>query len=383
MKPADFHANSPGKVLKSQQGFYIYIPDPLPPDLEWSTQLMAKLADTERSLARLEQVGQVFPVPHVVVRPFIRREAVLSSQIEGTRTTFEELLAYEARQLTLFEDVQDRHEVQNYVHALDYGLDRLETLPVSLRLIKEIHGILMEGVRGEVMTPGEFRRSQNWIGRPGATLENARYVPPSVEEMKKALTALESYIHSDSDLPALVRVGLIHYQFEAIHPFLDGNGRIGRLLITLLLIVWGLLSQPLLYLSLFIEQNRTEYYDRLLAVTQKGQWEAWLSFFLDGVHEQASDAVMRIQKLQELRVNYQILFSTDRSRNNLAIMVDYFISTPLSSVVQAQETLDIGGFNTIQGYIQKLERLGIVREITGKARNRLYRADEIMRVLEE
>lgn len=233
------------------------------------------------------------------------------------------------------------------------------------------------------MTPGEVRRSQNWIGRPGATLENARYVPPPVDEMHLCLSELEKFLHQESDLPSLIKIGLVHYQFEVIHPFIDGNGRIGRLLITLLLTIWNLLSQPLLYLSLFFENNRTEYYDRLLAVTQKGDWEAWLLFFLDGVHEQAEDAVNRIQALQVLRLEYQSLFNKDRSKKNLAAMADYFISTPISSIKQAQETVNLGSYTTIQKYINKLEALGIVQEITGRARNRIYRANEILRILEE
>lgn len=382
MKITDFSENTPGKVVKTIEGYYAYIPDPLPPQLEWSNKLLSRLVSAERSMARLEEVGRAFPVPHIVVRPFVRREAVLSSQIEGTRTTFQELLTFEAQQLGLFGELQDSQEVHNYVRALDYGLERLDSLPVSVRLIREIHGVLMEGVRGKAMTPGDVRKSQNWIGRPGATLEKARYVPPPVDEMHVCLSELEKFIHQESDLPPLIKVGLIHYQFESIHPFLDGNGRIGRLLITFLLIVWELLSQPLLYLSIFIEKNRTEYYDRLLAITQKGEWEAWLLFFLDGVHEQAEDAVERIQALQRLRLEYQELFSKDRSRKNLAVMVDYFISTPISSISQAQEAVNLGSFTTIQGYIRKLETLGILQEVTGKARNRIYRADEILRVLE-
>ena len=382
MKTTDFDTNAPGKVIKTKEGYYAFIPDSLPPQLEWSTKLLSKLASAERSIARLEEVGKAFPVPYIVVRPFVRKEAVLSSQIEGTRTTFQELLTYEAQQLSLFGDAEDRQEVQNYVHALDYGLERLDSLPISVRLIREIHGILMKGVRGEGMTPGDVRKSQNWIGRPGATLEEARYVTPPVNEMHVCLSELEKFIHQESDLPALIKVGLIHYQFEAIHPFLDGNGRIGRLLITFLLVVWKLLSQPLLYLSLFIEKNRTEYYDRLLAVTQKGKWEDWLLFFLDGVHEQAKDAVDRIQALQTLRLEYQELFSKDRSRKNLAKMVDYFISTPISSIKQAQESTNLGSFVTMQGYIQKLVALSIVQEVTGKARGRIYRADKIISILE-
>lgn len=383
MKITDFSENAPGKAVKTLDGYTAYIPNPLPPQLEWSNKLLSALSSAERSIARLEEIGCAFPIPHIVVRPFVRKEAVLSSQIEGTRTTFEELLTYEATQLSLFGDVEDRREVQKCVHALDYGMQHLDTLPISMRLIREIHSVLMQGVRGGVMTPGEVRKSQNWIGRPGANLDKARYVPPPVDEMHTCLSDLEQFIHQDSDLPPLIRIGLIHYQFEAIHPFLDGNGRIGRLLIILLLIVWQLLSQPLLYLSLFIESNRTEYYDRLLAVTQKGAWEAWLLFFLDGVHEQAEDAAIRIQALQSLRLEYQALFSKDRSKQKLAAMVDYFISTPISSITQAQEVIDLGGFATIQRYITKLEALGIVQEITGKARNRIYRANEILRILEE
>ncbi len=382
MNTIDFSKNAPGKVVKTLEGYYAYIPNPLPPKLEWSNKLLSRLAAAERSIARLEEVGRAFPVPHIVARPFVRKEAVLSSQIEGTRTTFQELLTFEAQQLSLFGDSEDKQEVQNYVRALDYGLERLFSLPVSVRLFREIHGVLMKGVRGETMTPGDVRKTQNWIGRPGATLEKARYVPPPVDEMNVCLSELEKFIHKESDLPPLIKVGLIHYQFEAIHPFLDGNGRIGRLLITFLLIVWELLSQPLLYLSIFIEKNRTEYYDRLLAVTQKGDWEGWLLFFLDGVHEQAEDAVERIQALQSLRLEYQELFSKDRSRKNLVAMVDYFISTPISSIAQAQEAVNLGSFTTIQRYIRKLEALGILQEVTGKARDRIYRADEILRILE-
>lgn len=381
MKTTEFSQDAPGKVIKTLEGYNAFIPDKLPPHLKWSTKLLSKLASAERSIARLEEVGKNFPLPHIVVRPFIRKEAVLSSQIEGTRTTFEQLLTYEAQQLSLFGDVEDRQEVHNYVLALDYGLKRLETLPISVRLIREMHGILLKGVRGEAMTPGEVRRSQNWIGRPGATLEDARYVPPPYDDMAACLFELEKFIHQESDIPALIKIGLIHYQFEAIHPFLDGNGRIGRLLITMLLVTWGLLTQPLLYLSSFIEKNRTEYYDRLLAVTQKGQWEEWLLFFLDGVDAQAKDAIDCIQALQILRLDYQKLFSKDRSRKHLAQMVDYFISTPISSIKQAKTDTDLGNFLTIERYFQKLEALGIIQEVTGKARGRVYRADKILQIL--
>jgi len=383
MKKTDFSNNAPGKIIKTTQGYYAYIPNPLPPELSWTPRLINHLTQAERSIARLEEVGQAFPVPHVLVRPFIRKEAVLSSQIEGTQTTFQNLLHYEAKQLTFLVEAPDAHEVQNYVKALDYGIERIQALPMSMRLIKELHAILMKGVRGELSTPGEIRRSQNWIGRLGATLENAHYVPPPVDEMKDCLSALEKFIHEDSDLPALIRIGLIHYQFEAIHPFLDGNGRIGRLIITLLLTTWHVLTQPLLNLSNFIERNKTEYYDRLLGISLKGQWEEWLSFFLNGVHEQAQDAVLKINALQTLRVKYQQLFSNDRNREKLGEVVNYFISTPISSISQAKQNTNLGSYTVIQRYFNKLVHYGVLEEITGGRRNRVYQATEILRILEE
>jgi Fic family protein len=383
MKKTDFSENAPGKTIKTLQRYTAYIPNPLPPELSWSATLINHLTKTERSIARLEEVGRSFPVPHVLARPFVRKEAVLSSQIEGTQTSFQNLLHYEAKQLTFLMDSPDAHEVQNYVKALDYGLERIKTLPMSIRFIKELHAILMKGARGELSTPGEIRRSQNWIGRPGATLENARYVPPPVDEMMNCLAALEKYLHEDSDLPALIRIGLIHYQFEAIHPFLDGNGRIGRLIITLLLSTWQILTQPLLYLSIFIEKNKTEYYDRLLAVSLEGQWEEWLLFFLEGVHEQAEDAVVKISALQTVRGKYQQQFSNDRNREKLVDVVDYFISTPISSISQAQENTNLGSYTMIQRYFDKLIQYGVIEEMTGGRRNRIYQAREILRILEE
>jgi Fic family protein len=383
MKKTDFSQNAPGKLIKTLQGYIAYIPKPLPPELSWSPTLINHLTNAERSIARLEEVGQSFPVPHVLARPFVRKEAVLSSQIEGTQTSFQNLLHYEAKQLTFLADAPDAHEVQNYVKALDYGLERIKTLPMSIRLIKELHEILMKGVRGELSTPGEIRRSQNWIGRPGATLENARYVPPPMDEMMNCLAALEKYLHQDSDLPALIRIGLIHYQFETIHPFLDGNGRIGRLIITLLLSTWQILTQPLLYLSIFIEKNKTEYYDRLLAVSLKGQWNEWLLFFLEGVHEQAEDAVVKISALQTVRGKYQQQFSNDRNREKLVAVVDYLISTPISSITQAQENTNLGSYTMIQRYFDKLLHYGVIEEMTGGRRNRIFQAREILRILEE
>lgn len=383
MKASDFTVKAPGKVVKALRGYQAFVPDPLPPNVAWSNRLLAELSRVDRSLAKLAEVGNSFPVPQALMRPFVRKEAVLSSRIEGTRTSFEELLSYEAGQLKMFEDPNDAKEVHNYVRAMDYGLERLATLPISMRLIREIHGILMQGVRGEQLSPGEVRRTQNWIGPPGATLETARFVPPPVEEMHECLRDLEQFIHEESELPPLVRVGLIHYQFETIHPFLDGNGRMGRLLVAFLLVNWNLLARPLLYLSNYFEANRQEYYDRLLAVSQRGEWEAWLTFFLEGVRSQAADAARRIVRLQDLRTTYSKRFANERSRVKLQQMVDYLISTPITSITQAQEATGSGSFTTVQRYIEKLEALGIVQEVTGQGRNRIYWAYEILRAMEE
>jgi Fic family protein len=383
MKTASFSKNAPGKTIKTLKGYWAFVPDPLPPNVSWSTRVMTKLSQADRSLARLAEVGNAFPVPHVVARPFIRKEAVWSSQIEGTNTSFQELLTYEVGQLSLFGDVEQTREVHNYVRAMDFGLARLKKLPVSVRLIREIHGILMQGVRGGLMTPGEVRRSQNWIGRPGATIETARFVPPPVDEMHQCLKHLELFIHDEqSDLPPLIRLGLIHYQFEAIHPFLDGNGRVGRLLITFLLVAWKLLSQPLLYLSNYFEMNRAEYYDRLLAVSQRGEWEEWLGFFLDGVHSQAEDASRRIFELEQLRAAYRKKFVAERNKKRLENVVDYLIGSPIVSIGAVQNGLNLRSYRTAQRYVEKLQSFGILREVTGKGRNRVYFADELLKVIE-
>src|SRR4030042_2066766 len=305
MDPNNFSSNSPGRSLRTTKRFRVFIPTSLPPPIRWDTTLISSLGEAERTLGVLASLANTLPNPHILVRPFIRREAVLSSRIEGTRASLVDLYQYESAQLTFLEDISDVREVHNYVRSMDYGLERLKSLPVSLRLIREIHGILTEGVRGEHLTPGEFRRSQNWIGPPGSTIQSATFVPPPVDEMHQALDNLEMFIHAPSDIPQLVRAGLIHYQFEAIHPFLDGNGRIGRLLVILLLIEWGLLSQPLLYLSAFFETHRPAYYDRLLAVSQGGEWENWLIFFLKGISSQSQDAINRIERLGQLRSAYQ------------------------------------------------------------------------------
>lgn len=381
MNADNFRQSSAGKVLRSPLGYWTFAPNPLPPDFRWPPTLIGALSDADRALGELAGLGRSLLNPHFLVRPFIRREAVLSSRIEGTRASLLDVFTYESEQIALFETDSDVGEVYNYVRALEYGLERLSTLPMSLRLIREIHGRLMVGARGEHLTPGEFRRSQNWIGPAGSTIESAPYVPPPVDDMLAALDALETYLHSPADSPPLIQLGLIHYQFEAIHPFLDGNGRVGRLLISMLLCAWGLLPQPLLYLSAYFESNRQAYYDHLLAVSQSGAWEAWLTYFLSGVATQSRDAVGRMRSLQDLRERYRLRFQKGRATARLLQVVDLLFSRPVVTVRQVEAALQID-FPVAQRYVNQLVKDGLLREITGRARNRIFRADEIIAVID-
>lgn len=380
MRLQDFKANAPGTIIRSQKGYLAFVPDPLPPKIEWSAKLVSALSAADRSIASLAKVGAAFPVPQALIHPLIRKEAVLSSRIEGTRATYQELMAFEIGQLPLFES-SDAREVHNYVRALNHAIKRLKDLPLSLRLLREMHAVLLEGVRGSAFTPGEFRRSQNWIGAPGSTLETARFVPPPVDEMQQALGLLERYVHGEDEIPPLVRIGIVHYQFEAIHPFLDGNGRIGRLLISLLLTAWGLLPQPLLSLSEYIEANRQKYYDNLLAISQQNAWEEWLLFFLGGINLQAQGTVRRVGELGRLRAKYIEALSVERSKEKLSKVMDYFIESPISSISNLQKQLKLSSFVTAQRYVNKLVEKGILNEMTGKGRNRLYQASGIIKAL--
>ena len=384
MHPDDFTIRAPGRVIRQPRGFWAYIPYPLPPALEWRPELVAVSSAADRALGELAGLGTALPNPHLLIQPFIRHEAVLSSRIEGTRTSLDQLYAFQASrelvQLPLFDLPEDVQEVQNYVNALEYGLRRLDTLPVSLRLFRELHRLLLEGVRGEQWTPGEFRRSQNWIGPPNSTLESAVFIPPPVAEMNDALAALERFIHEDSSLPPLTRLALIHYQFEVIHPFLDGNGRVGRLLISLLLQAWGLLPQPLLYLSAYFEARRQSYYDRLLAVSQRGAWSDWLLFFLEGVRVQAGESAARVRRLQALRQEYRSAFQHARAAARLLQVIDWLFEQPLFSIPRLAAFLQVN-YPTAQRYVRQLEAQGIVQEMTGQARNRFYQASRLLEAI--
>lgn len=381
MKPGDFRSTKAGKAIRTRNGYWAFIPAPLPPDLNWAPALLTALSDAERELAKLTTLAGNFPFPRLLIQPFIRREAVLSSRIEGTRASLTDLYNYESAQMSFLEPDDDVHEVHNYVLALDYGLERLQTLPVGQRLIRELHARLMDGVRGGQLTPGEFRKTQNWIGAAGSTIETATYVPPPVDEMKDALGAMERFIHANTELPALVRAGLIHYQFEAIHPFLDGNGRVGRLLIMLLLREWDVLSQPLLNLSAYFEHYRQEYYDHLLAVSQHGKWEEWLRFFLRGISVQAQDSIFRMSQLQGIRTRYEELAQADRNPQRMSAVVDFLFSRPILTLRQLETALDIP-YMAAKRYVDKLAAAGVLKETTGYARNRVFMAHEVFKALE-
>ena len=312
-----------------------------------------------------------------MVRPFVRREAVLSSRIEGTQATLGELLAAQAG-AAVERSPADLREVGNYVTALEYGIERLATLPLSLRLVRELHERLMSGVRGDATTPGEFRRSQNWIGPAGCVLNDATYVPPPPPELMQCLGDWEKFLH-DKSLPPLVHAALAHAQFEAIHPFLDGNGRVGRLLITLLL-VEGDVVPALLYLSAYFERTREEYYSRLQAVTERGEWEEWLIYFLKGVAVQAGDVVSRIQRIDDLVSPWRRELSRGRSPLP-GRALDLFIENPYWSVGGLSDRLEVA-FSTAQRAIDRLESLSVITLVGEARRNRIYCAGDILDVLE-
>lgn len=381
MKPNDFRSLEAGQVILTQKGYYAFVPAPLPPKINWTLPLVSALSEAERELSRLATLAGAFPFPRLLMQAFIRREAVLSSRIEGTRATLAELYTYESAQLSFLESHDDVREVHNYVAALDYGLERLKQFPMSLRFIREIHEKLMQDVRGGKLTPGEFRRTQNWIGAAGSTLTTATYVPPPVNEMNLALSELEKFIHTSTDIPTLVRAAMIHYQFEAIHPFLDGNGRVGRLLMALLFAEWQILPQPFLNLSVYFERYRQEYYDHLLAVSQRGDWEAWLRFFLRGVNVQSQDSAARMERLKTIRARYQPIVDADKNSKRMGEVVDFLFGRPIFNAKQLAEGLDMP-FKTARQYIEKLVQAEIVREVTGYARNQIYRADEVFTALD-
>ncbi len=376
---AELFKNSPsGKLIRATGGYGAFVPNPLPPKLDWDDALVSLVSNADIAVGTLSGLGETLPNPHLLIYPFIRREAVLSSRIEGTQSSLSDLLLFEA---TKVEKQRDVKEVQNYVHAMEYGLRRLDELPLSLRFIRELHGILMEGVRGEYATPGEFRQSQNWIGAPGAALNEATFVPPPVKEMQECLSHLEEFLHTKTRLPPLVQAALVHYQFETIHPFLDGNGRIGRLLSTLLLCQRNILSKPLLYFSAFLEKHRQEYYELLLKVSSTGAWREWIEFFLAAVAEQSGDAVSRARRLLELLRTYSQVVREKHLPPTAGGLVELIFMKPVLNTKTVQEFLKVS-YPSAQNALSLLEDAGILIEITGRKRDKAYAANEVLKILD-
>src|SRR3990167_1813706 len=375
----DFRESPSGKIVTTLTGYQAFIPHPLPPKFEWNTTLVNSLSRADHILGMLSREGAKLPNPYLLLHPLITREAVLSSKIEGTQATLGEVLAKEAG-ASVSRNPDDLQEVQSYIIALNHGIKRLEDFPLSLRLIREVHEKLMQGVRGSHATPGEFRKSQNWIESPGCTLNTAKYVPPPPDALMSCLSSFEKFLHKMT-LPPLIHIALCHYQFEAIHPFLDGNGRVGRLLIMLLLVEQKMLPSHLLYLSAFFEATRDEYYKQLYNVSSKGTWHEWLIYFLNGVAVQSEDVLSRAERINELLNQWKIVVASGGSQVPVD-MVQHFAVNPYFTTNKIAEELGIA-YSTAQRGIQKLEAAGIIKKTNENKRDKVYCAIEILNILEE
>lgn len=380
MNPEDFKDSKTGKLVSTLKGL-AFVPNPLPPPLIDLALLVPLVSRAERALGELSGIGRTLPNPYLLIRPFMRREAVASSKIEGTVTTLSQLLLFEVDEETN-RAPGDAREVLNYVRALEYSLKRLDELPISARLIREAHKILLTNVqsnRGVQIIPGEFRKDQNWIG--AKLIENARYVPPPPQEVPEAMSALEKYINTkDEEIPTLIQLALIHYQFEAIHPFPDGNGRVGRLLIPLILCERKEISQPLLYMSSYFEKNYEDYIDHMLAISKMGLWTSWISFFLEGIEETCKDAITRAQSLQTLQKNYYGKIQQARSSALLGQLIELLFEHPAITVPYAAERLQIS-YNAAKNNINRLVEAQILRSSRGDSRPMVFVAADIVNTI--
>ena len=370
----DANYSRAGNYVSQVGGYKAFVPNPLPPapSIQLDSEMILLLSEAATALGRLDGMSATLPNVDLFVAMYVNKEAVLSSQIEGTQASLIDVLAFEA-DAALPDNPQDIEEVINYINALNYGLERLSTLPLSLRLIREIHSLLMQGVRGADRHPGEFRTSQNWIGHLGGTIGTAKFVPPSPIDMNTALSDLEKFIHADVSLPLLLKVGLIHAQFETIHPFLDGNGRMGRLLITFILCSKGVLHKPLLYLSHFFKAHRLEYYEHLQKIRDDGDWESWLKFFLQGVNEVAQEATTTANNIVQLREKHRHIIASNfpRSAGPAYQLVEYLYKRP---VITANGVTKVTGlsYQNANKLIVKFQELGFLRQMDTYQRNRRF-----------
>lgn len=375
--------NRAGQYRNTLQGYRAFYPAHLPPEppIVQDQELIYALSDADRALGRLDGTASNLPNPELFVAMYVRQEAVLSSQIEGTQSTLEDVLDYEAG---LREGrPKDVPEVFNYVAAMEHGLARLSDLPLSLRLIREIHEKLLSGVRGSERSPGEFRITQNWIGPQGCTLQNATFVPPPPDELMSILGNFETFLNDRSPYPPLLQCGIVHAQFETIHPFLDGNGRVGRLLITLLLCERKILSQPLLYLSHYFRVHRAEYYDRLMAIRNSGDWEGWLKFFLRGIAVVAASASKMAKNIQIMREKHRAYVTSELSSSqHAATLLDMLFEHVVVTVNQINKWLGCSTA-TANKLVRQFEQLGLLQEITGQKRNRVFRYEPYLSLIHE
>jgi Fic family protein len=384
MKATDFSQSAPGRLVRVSPvgdippGIVAFVPNPLPPKLTFDMDTIRLLDEASRAVGELAGVGRMLPNPHLLISPLIHREAILSSKIEGTIASMRELALFERRPSERASEVR---EVANYVATTEYGLKRLNDLPLSLRLIRELHERLLEGVRGSEYLPGEFRRGQNYIASLHEPITQARFVPPPAQEMMQALYDYEAFLNSPHGLPPLIHLALCHYQFETIHPFTDGNGRIGRLLISLQLCAWNLLPAPLLYLSAHFERNRSQYSELLLKTSQTGKWLDWIAFFLRGVTEQSRDAVSRSHKLLGLWNEFRHKLQTARSSALQLRLIDELFNVPAITASRARELLDVSQ-RSAQMNIDKLVEAKVLIEATGRAAHRVYIAPSIIDIVE-
>ena len=366
--------------LSGEMAYESFRPAPLPPNppIEVSGELLTKLIDANKKIATLEGLSSRIPNMELFISMYVRKEALLSSQIEGTQCTLEDILN------PMIEDNTNRDvsDVVNYIRATEFALDRLKTLPLCNRLIKETHAVLLESVRGQEKNPGEFRYSQNWIGGQGSTLKNARYIPPNPEDMLTAMSDLEKYINSDDPLDPLIQAALIHYQFETTHPFLDGNGRVGRLLITLFLMEKGILSTPALYISYYLKMNRNEYYDRMTQVRRTGDYEQWISFFLQAFADSAEDAIHTIDRLTALHDKSTKLFDTltKRQRTSVLKVFSYLESNPIIDIRKTAATLEMS-YNTVSKVVSILVDYRILKQTDKFGKAKIYSYTEYLDIL--
>ncbi len=382
MRPQNVTNDSFGRMVGIIDGEMAFVPNDLPPHLNWGGRLVSALSEADQAIGQLHGIGLNLPNPDLLITPFLRREAEMSSRIEGTQAQVRDIYLFEMQESEAQPEVPDVKEVSNYVRALDYGLERRTELPVCLRMIRELHSVLLEGVRGENDRPGEFRKSQNWIGSRGCTIAQARYVPPPPAEMQVCLDAFERFINAPHPhIPVLVWLAMIHYQFEAIHPFRDGNGRIGRLLLILLLCAQGVLNRPLLYLSAYFDRKREEYYEKLLRVSTQGEWDEWILFFLRGVVEQSLDAFERSRRLMALQQQFRSRVKSKGSALPIRL-ADLLVERPVITTVFVSRHLHVT-YQTAKNNIRRLIKAGILKQHGDAKRNRVFIAEEVLAILTE